>query len=266
MPSPFRVRSWQYAIGGTVASLLTACTAPPGLGPGARRSGVDVTVAPWRSVGLTVSEVGTRCTATLVASRAVLTAAHCLYDPRNARPLDARQVRFVLAPTSHGNADQARGIQIVTMPGFSVGAGMQRDPAAASDADWAVLVLDTDLGGAARPLPLAEGYVRPGTPIAFGGYQADSGLQMLADTACSVTGYNRDSGGRIMMRHSCAATNGSSGGPLLAQVRPDQWVVVGIGSFAESGVSGGWAVPTAAIAQAARSASLISNRPVMPSP
>ena len=112
-----------------------------------------------------------------------------------------------------------------------------------------MVLLATPLGEAGQVLTLEAGYLAPGTALGFGGYQVDRGRQMVADVNCSIIGYGRDTAGRVMMRHSCAATSGASGGPLMAR-RPDgSWVVAGVGSLAESGVSGGWAVPTAAIAR-----------------
>jgi lipoprotein-releasing system ATP-binding protein len=73
---------------------------------------------------------------------------------------------------------------------------------------------------------------------------------LLADFDCKVLAYDRISAGGVMLRHSCTGTQGASGGPLIGQTSDGVWVVVGIGSLAASGRSGGWAVPTMAIALA----------------
>ncbi len=214
---------------------------------------VDVTAVPWRSLGLIVSDVGGRCTGALVASRVVLTAAHCLYDPRTLQLLDARRIQFFLAAHPGGHSGRAQGAAIIAAPGFSISPGMRPDPAAAPNADWALLVLDASIADAERALTLAAGYFRPNTPIVLGGYQADSGGQLVSDTSCAVLGYGRDAAGRIMMRHSCAATRGASGGPLLTTASTGAWMIAGVGSLAGNN-AGGWAVPTLAIAETVRNA------------
>ena len=76
----------------------------------------------------------------------VLTAAHCLVDPRTTRPVEPRAVQFTLALPPGGAARQARATEALIGPGFSVAPGPRPDPSAPPDSDWAVLLLDTPLG------------------------------------------------------------------------------------------------------------------------
>lgn len=111
-----------------------------------------------------------------------------------------------------------------------------------------MLTLDAPLGTPDRVLPLARRAPPPGTPVMLGGYEQDRAQALIADRACAVTGLVRDTAGHTMLRHSCRATRGASGAPVLARVGPGgTWAVAGVASRAGLGASGGYAVPVAAL-------------------
>ena len=68
----------------------------PGIGPGDDRVQVDPAEPPWRALGRVQTELGSRCTGFLVAPRAVLTAAHCLYRPGPHSFVQPHSVHFLL--------------------------------------------------------------------------------------------------------------------------------------------------------------------------
>ena len=120
-------------------------------------------------------------------------------------------------------------------------------PSAPPDADWAVLSLDAPLGTPDRVLPLLRGVPQVGASAMLGGYEQDRAQAMVADRGCAVIGIARGASGHAMLRHSCAATRGTSGAPLLARAPDGRWSIIGVASQALIGAAGGFAVPASAI-------------------
>lgn len=95
-----------------------AGTALPGLGGIDDRTAVDVTLPPWNAVVRVQTNLGARCTGTLVGARLVLTAAHCLFNARTGRLLPASSLH-VLFGYARGGYDAHRLVdRAVTGSGY----------------------------------------------------------------------------------------------------------------------------------------------------
>ncbi|MCG7363531.1 trypsin-like peptidase domain-containing protein [Roseomonas sp. ACRSG] len=208
----------------------------PGLGAGATRQRVDETAAPWQSLGRVQTELGQRCTGTLIAPDRVLTAAHCLTAPRREQLVQPGSVHFLLGYA----AGQFRAHRRVVA--FQVSAGYRPADRGPAGTDWAILQLAAPLDAPFLPLRPA----RPGDQIMLGGYQQDRAEVLMADPNCRVLSLQQEAGAAVL-RHGCAGTRGASGAPLLRREAHGDWSIIGVAVAAARQQAGGFAVPAQAV-------------------
>ncbi len=191
---------------------------------------VDASAAPWRSVVRVQTNLAGRCTGALVGPRTVLTAAHCLFNPRTRRFLQASSLHVLFG---YDRGDFTRHVtvaRVATDPAY--------DPAAPNpmvSADWAVLTLERPAPESVPPLPVSAAPLPAGTPLMLGGYSQDRAQILMADRDCRMLG---ESAGLLV--HDCDATRGTSGGPLLVRSASGDgpagggWAVAGVGVAASN--------------------------------
>jgi protease YdgD len=184
-----------------------------------RRVPVDPNEPPWNAIAKVQTNIGEHCSGVLIAPSVVLTAAHCLYNPRT-RALLRPVSLHVLFGYQRANYRWHRAVARITVgPGFD-GATGQPQPA-----DWARLDLTEPVAPA--PLPIAGGAGSAGMAVALAGYNQDRSQLLIADLACHVLRVVALPGGARFLAHDCAATRGTSGAPLLTK-NERGWAVVGI--------------------------------------
>lgn len=189
------------------------------------RALLDVSVMPWRAVGVVQLEAGT-CTGVLVAPRVVVTAAHCVRDGQG-RAVPVRHFRAGVSGSRE--AGRAGVIGVVAAPDYRPG---DVPPNMGNGNDWALLTLDSALGlrvGFLPPFvmdkPVLDEIAAGGLRISQGGYSWDTGDRLSGHIDCRVI----EAYGDGSLIHDCDTTRGDSGSPLIVW-RDGQWRLLAIDS------------------------------------
>jgi protease YdgD len=211
----------------------------PGVASTDPRQIISVDAAPFRGLVRVQTELGARCTGFLIAPAEVATAAHCLFIARTGHYVQPASVHVLLRYRKGAFAAHSIAVSYRIGPGYD-----PRNETATAGADWAVLTLARPIGTDGI-LPTSVASV--GTAIVLAGYGKDREELADADLACTVTGITADGAHRRLLTHSCSATLGTSGAPLLVRAADGDWRIIGVQILARTQGGGGVAVPIAAI-------------------
>ncbi|WP_371157479.1 serine protease [Jannaschia sp. 2305UL9-9] len=179
----------------------------------------------WEAVGRLNFGFDGFCTAALVTSDIVMTAAHCLYDKTTGERVAAEDIEFQ-AGLRFGRAEAYRGIRrIVIHPDYDFG---RDDRLGRVGADIALLELDR---------PVRSGHVRPfrtqfrvnaGQTVQVVSYAKDRADAPSRQEACSILARDNE-----ILVLSCSVDYGSSGAPVFMSFNGEARIVSVISAKAE---------------------------------
>ena len=221
LPRNHKIASHRHTARFCLAALLAAvagCAPPPK--PPASPTGP----IPWTAaIGqLEVPSESSSCTATLVASTIIVTAAHCIF-PKGER-LPATSLVF----TPNAGAQRLPAVRVAEIVALGV---QQMDPEkpeqTPTEVDWAVLRLESPITGiapiAVEPLALTEIDRRIQTgetlsSLGYGRYGYALGDHLYRSEGCELVPEWREleseADDRLVMT-TCQVMHGDSGGPVL---------------------------------------------------
>jgi len=189
-----------------IAILFAAIGLSSGAAAQDRSNGVS-NVSGWEAVGRLNMNNRAMCTGALIAPDVVLTAAHCLYDPRNGRAVKANKIRFE-AGLSNGHARAAREVvKAVIHPGY------RHNHNGANDAsvDIAILKLSSPINPAQiRPFA-TDARPEAGDSLGVISYTYTQANTPMWQHPCNVLARKGD-----VLVMNCEVDFGASGAPVFA--------------------------------------------------
>lgn len=238
----------------TVASLPAAGQPRPPKGHD-QRVIADSRAYPWRAVGRLNKAGRGHCSATVVAPKLVLTAAHCVWHRGLGAIMPLDDIHFVAGWDRGDYVFHSTAAEVHLSPDWDP---MRTGRLANAAHDWAVIVLQQDPAPETGVVPLGTydrktfwAYRKADTVFSQAGYSGDRGQVLTVHEDCPMWGFVD---GLTMAIHKCQAFPGDSGSPILYQDTAGDWRIAAMHVAHEtSRVTGrGFAVPETTFAPTVR--------------
>ncbi len=203
-----------------VRLLATMIALMPSLMAGVAQSDAAQTTLPGEAaVGRLVVSGSAMCTGALIAPDLVLTAAHCLYDLKNGKRVDAKKIEFQ-AGLRNGKARAIRQVSsAVQHPDYQ----HRRKGQAQVGSDLALLKLSRPISKS-NVLPMQYGAnLAAGDMLGVLSYTVSNRSDPILEYPCRVLARQDET---LVM--SCEVNFGASGAPVLALTRGDRPSVVSV--------------------------------------
>ncbi len=165
---------------------------------------------PWRAVGrvnIATTYAKSMCTGTLIGEDLVLTAAHCVMNPRTGTAYQPAAVHFVAGWRRGQKVGASRAAAITVHPDYAMAEQLDAELIAA---DLALIRLADPIPRAKAPFFGMAPAPRPGTPLTMISYRQDRPHALTRQKGCEIIGI-RDA----VMTLSCNVTFGASGSPVF---------------------------------------------------